>query len=120
MTYRPAGAFPSTRPSVVRDLGSADPQRRAAADEALAPPGSDPGPGEGAGHGGTDGYMAPEQVRGNADARSGVYALGTMVDELTADYDAQLLRPLKSVIDRARGSDPATRPRHALPGRRRP
>ena len=36
MTHRPAGAFPSTRPSVVRDLGSGDPQRRAAAYEALA------------------------------------------------------------------------------------
>ena len=30
------GAFPATRPSVVRDLGSADPLRRAAAYEALA------------------------------------------------------------------------------------
>jgi DNA-directed RNA polymerase specialized sigma24 family protein len=30
------GAFPATRPSVVRDLGSADPVRRAAAYEALA------------------------------------------------------------------------------------
>lgn len=31
-----SGAFPATRPSVVRDLGSADPLRRAAAYEALA------------------------------------------------------------------------------------
>jgi RNA polymerase sigma factor (sigma-70 family) len=36
MSQRPGGAFPSTRPSVVRDLGSVDPVRRAAAYEALA------------------------------------------------------------------------------------
>ena len=36
MTQGGGGAFPATRPSVVRDLGSADPERRAAAYEALA------------------------------------------------------------------------------------
>jgi RNA polymerase sigma factor (sigma-70 family) len=36
MSNGPPGAFPATRPSVVRDLGSADPLRRAAAYEALA------------------------------------------------------------------------------------
>jgi RNA polymerase sigma factor (sigma-70 family) len=36
MTQGPGGAFPATRPSVVRDLGSVDPLRRAAAYEALA------------------------------------------------------------------------------------
>ncbi len=36
MTQGPGGAFPATRPSVVRDLGSLDPVRRAAAYEALA------------------------------------------------------------------------------------
>lgn len=36
MTQGPGGAFPATRPSVVRDLGSADPLRRAAAYDALA------------------------------------------------------------------------------------
>jgi DNA-directed RNA polymerase specialized sigma24 family protein len=36
MSTGPPGAFPATRPSVVRDLGSADPLRRSAAYEALA------------------------------------------------------------------------------------
>jgi RNA polymerase sigma factor (sigma-70 family) len=36
MTQGPGGAFPATRPSVVRDLGSVDPLRRAAAYEVLA------------------------------------------------------------------------------------
>jgi RNA polymerase sigma factor (sigma-70 family) len=36
MAQRPAGAFPATRPSIVGDLASVDPPRRAAACEALA------------------------------------------------------------------------------------
>src|SRR6188508_1383780 len=36
MSQGPPGGFPATRHSVVRDLGSADPQARAAAYEALA------------------------------------------------------------------------------------
>ena len=36
MSQGHGGAFPATRPSVVRDLGSVDPLRRAAAYEALA------------------------------------------------------------------------------------
>jgi RNA polymerase sigma factor (sigma-70 family) len=36
MTHGPGGAFPATRHSVVRDLGSEDPVRRAAAFDALA------------------------------------------------------------------------------------
>ena len=36
MNQGPPGAFPATRPSVIRDLGSADPAARAAAYEALA------------------------------------------------------------------------------------
>lgn len=36
MSQGPGGAFPATRPSVVRDLASVDPVRRAAAYEALA------------------------------------------------------------------------------------
>ena len=36
MSQATGGAFPATRPSVVRDLGSVDPLRRAAASEALA------------------------------------------------------------------------------------
>jgi serine/threonine protein kinase len=76
-------------------------------DWGLARPGSDPG--RGITHSGTEGYMAPEEARGNVDARSDVYALGTILDGLAGDSGSRFLRPLKSVIDRARESDPDLR-----------
>ena len=50
-----------------------------------------------------------EQARGNVDARSDVYALGAILDGLAGESGSRLLRPLRSVIDRARESDPGAR-----------
>jgi eukaryotic-like serine/threonine-protein kinase len=87
---------------LVLDWGLAQP----GSDPARTTPASDPGPRT---HSGTLGYMAPEQELGVCDARSDVYALGAILDGLTGDSRSRFLRPLRSVIDRARASDPAAR-----------
>lgn len=58
---------------------------------------------------GTPGYMAPEQHTGHADARSDVFALGTMLDGSLRTQRDPLPRALRSVIRRATDPLPAAR-----------
>jgi eukaryotic-like serine/threonine-protein kinase len=59
--------------------------------------------------GGTEGYMAPESRSPHADGRADVFALGAILDELLPPIRTRSLRPLDSIIRRAREADPEKR-----------
>lgn len=59
------------------------------------------------GTGGTRGYMAPEQERGIVGPATDVFALGTVLRQLTAGVRAP--RRLAAIIEKATATDPAER-----------
>jgi serine/threonine protein kinase len=61
---------------------------------------------------GTEGYMAPEQGRGQADDRSDVFSLGVLLREFVVGERTaapRRVRPLVSIADRATADDPNQR-----------
>ena len=59
--------------------------------------------------GGTEGYMAPEQMTSAFDVRSDVYALGAILRDLASGTGERVPRPLASIIGRATAERPEER-----------
>lgn len=59
--------------------------------------------------GGTEGYMAPEARSPHVDGRADVFALGTVLDQLLPAIRTRSMRPLESIVRRARQTDPGER-----------